>query len=1233
MFNIKFSSALLALVFTTQVFAAPTSFSDDFTQATDANNWVPLNDACLTAGTATTNSTTVPTSNSIYSSIPSCDVVTPSSGGTMISPADAPGSGALRLTPAKGSEHGAIVSNYSMSSTAGLQVTFTTYAYAGSKDGLASEGADGLSFFLQDATYGTSVGGSPNLGSWGGSLAYSCSNTNPNYTGLTGGYLGLGMDEYGNFLNGGSGNDNTATGIPIQTVDTGHGANSFYSGSYQQANRIGLRGAGVVSAYWLNKWYSSLYTSGNASTAKTAVLNTCKTGLLQNGGSGTKKYSISALSWAGGVLTITTSSAIPVLQVGSTDSITIVSNGNAAVNQTYHVTTPPASASTTLKVPLATNPGALAAGGSVEINVMDYPAIANGYYVLPSTQKLANDTTGASRSGTLTKRAWPVTYKLIITPGGLLTYMYSYDGGAYQTVLTNFPITQGNGPLPNNFSFGFAASTGGSYNVHEITCFAAQPLQSSSSASANTVQAGNLQTNTQIYLASYNNNTWSGSVTATGISQGAGGLVIAANATWDANCVLTGGACSSTGTAIPLAEATSGAGGRQLLTWNGSTGVALASGSLTSAQQAVLNKNMSDVTDTNGGIRLDWLRGGRSNELTTGGPLRVRSGVLGDIVDSSPTWIGQPSTYNYATFTDTLYGTAGTESSYASFSTSHANRLNMVYAGSNDGLLHGFRAGYAASTSNNDGKEVIGFMPSSAWTNPPTNPNLAPDIDVLTDPTYGHNYFVDATPGNGDLYYSGAWHTWLVGGLGAGGKEIYALDVTDPSTFSETNAASLVVGDWTSSTITCANAAGCNANMGLSYGTPIIRRLHNGQWAIIFGNGLNSSSGLAGVYVGLVSSSGTVSFRWLGTNAATSNGISYVTSADFDGDHITDYLYAGDLLGNVWRFNLTSSNPSDWAVSKYGQPTAAPLFTAKIGAVAQPITTSILVTVTNTGGAQRVILGFGTGSSTPFTTATSGTDTYASGAQTVYGIWDWDFNDWNSGTTTASSVHINGSAVPLSSLPLVLASPYRTFTRSALLVNSVAAQVNPVYTNGVETTMGTRTVAQTSVCWQGSSSCPNTINTSSTNNQYGWMFDLPDTVNNSSACGPPGSSNTCHEQTVYNPTFIGGEMILNTTTPPKSVPGQCTLPTPGGWTMGFNMASGGGTPQDLFTGAGSGSGPSVVGESFGGVGTSFVITTGGATPSVNLITSTGSAIPPAVPSNITLPSNTSVKRVSWEVLR
>jgi type IV pilus assembly protein PilY1 len=1083
--------------------AGAQTLAEDFTKANITNNWAVKGTpgACLTAGTTGNNNQTAGSSK--YSSIPGCNLTTP----------DAVGAGALRLTKATTNQNGAIVWNDTFPTNKGLQVTFTTHTYGGSTATPSSgnpfpkgfQGADGISFFLMDGAK------QPNIGAWGGSLGYSCSNGNGTGDGLEGAYLGLGMDEFGNFLNSG---DNTSTGVLVaSTVASLKGYNSYGHDTTFQANRIGLRGAGSVNWKTLNAAYPNQYKSNYDDNVKgLMVRNTCRTGLVQ--------------------------------EMSGNNSVTKA--GNTAVP--------------------------------------NYKAITGGYWVLPDNQLIAKVGSSVTRA-----QATPITYRLMITPGGLLNFMYSYNGTSYQPVLTNWPITTDNGALPSTFRFGFAAATGGSTNIHEISCFVAEPTESTSSAGANTVQAGQVRTGTQVYLASFNPNNWAGSLVSADLVNSGGVVSISTAYNWDLNCVLTGGGCASMGTTngVPTNTITVQApSARVILTHNGTAGVPLLWDSLTTAQKTILKGTDTDAVAQE---RLDWLRGGRSKEQTAtpAGLLRARGGVLGDIVDSSPTWVGPPSLAYGAAIKDAFYGT-GSETSYTTWSASLAQRTHVVYAGSNDGLLHGARAGSNDSLGKyvgtaNDGREVLSFMPPSVL--------KSSKIVDLTKPTYGHEYFVDAAPGTGDVFYGGAWHTWLVGGLGPGGKEIFALDVTNPSTFSDTNAPTIVRGAWDSTTLT---------NLGFTYGTPLVRRMHNGQWAIIFGNGIGSSSHLGGIYIGLIDkTSGAVTFTWLSTGAGTStskNGITNVASGDLDGDRVADYLYAGDLLGNVWRFDVTSSNKADWVVSKYGKTVATPLFTAKnsSGGI-QPITSRLSVASVLSAGARRVILGLGTGRSVPFTN-TVATD-YEDGTQTVYGLWDWDMIDWNSGRTTSNSVTIPASPSEFASLPKTTAQ----YDRDDLSVNTLATS----------SSASQRELAENTVCWSGSTACA--LN----NVQYGWRFDMP----------------TTGEQLIYNPIFTDGVLVLNTTIPPSNTVGQCTPALPSGWTMAFKMDGGGGGKQNLFPdSAGSlivATGhKSIVGIKQSAVGTPYIVTVGsnryiinqtiGGNPKVNKINPQGGV---------------SVKRISLEQLR
>ncbi|HKU17784.1 MAG TPA: PilC/PilY family type IV pilus protein [Candidatus Saccharimonadales bacterium] len=1142
----RYSRCLLALAAALMVgsVVAQTTYTDNFQGGSANLKWTALGDACLTAGNGS-------------GSIPACS--------SSIFPADPANQGALLLTPAKNDQTGAILSAFApFPLSQGIQITFTTYTFGGDSGGTAKNGADGIVFILTDGTQTQPT----TPGAEGGSMGYGCSNGNGVYDGIVYGYLGLGIDEYGNFLNSG---DNGSQGIYNSNDPSGttsNGSNTYYNsnngtiaagtGPQYQPERIGLRGAGNTNWTWLQAQNPNYYSGSSSASLVQAA---CRSGQYVSGGAGTRKspYQYTAIPY-------------------------------------------------------------------------NYNPIPNGYAILPNGEPIANNSSSATRNpsaGTAAcvgnkpscTIAWPITYKLSISSKGLLNFAYSYNNGAFQPVLANTDITKSNGPLPASLRFGFSAGTGGSNNVHEITCFQASPLTSTSSAAANTIQSGQVKTGTQIYLAAYSNNNWWGSMQAVALETTNG--VLAANnvATWDGKCVLTGGGCDSMGTdakgspvysvtvqapstrTLLTSSGSNVSSGGEPLEWGGSSSDANAntnaSGNITSAQQAILNTNSSGTVDGNGQIRLDWLRGDRMQEqgASTTAALRSRTYVLGDIIDSSPTWVGAPNANYPNAFSDGLYGSTITvpengsgAQTYGAFTSNNATRLNVVYVGGNDGILHGFEAGYFNSsgnfsdpngtgTGNNDGKELIGYMPADVLANKSVS---------LTNPTYVHDYMVDATPAVGDLFYNNAWHTWLVGGVGSTGKEIYALDVTNPGgsgtpqgpSFSEANAGTLVVGDWDSSNASL-------SHLGNTVGSPIVARMHNGQWAIIFGNGLGSVTS-AGIYIGLVSwnsttKTPTVTFQFLDTKVGSStsaNGISYVTSVDLDGDNIADYLYAGDLQGNVWRFDVTSSTASSWTVSTFGNKTPTPLFVAKDSSGnLQPITTAIVAAGVQTGTVTRAMLYFGTGQKTPQTT-TSGDMYNTTGTQSFYGIWDWDMSNWNS----LSSVKYASLAEP------------QSFTSSNLLV-----QTSTQTTTSSGSVNGYRYLSTGTVCWQGSSAC------ASGNTQFGWMYNLPDT----------------NEQIIYNPTVIGGAIVVNTAVPPMISATQCIPNQQTGWTMSFDAASGGALAQGFFPVT-----PAASGEKVNGVGTPTAVTYNGQT---YLVTQTVTSTPSIT--RVNPPTNTSTARVSWREIR
>jgi len=1080
-FAFRVPQLVLFLIFGSIGFAQNVVVNDDFTGAAAKQSWIALNGACLTAGSSTVISTTntIPScltasgvENSYYAGV----VLDGGVGGALPDPL---GSGALRLTNDTSQENGAIISNLTTNGHAGfpmsqgLAVTFGAVAYGGT-------GADGFSFFLVDAsvpsTLTYSIAGTTastiNLGPPGGNFGYSCYPSSAPADGLEGAYIGLGIDEFGNFeksLNG------------------------------RVPNRIGILGSGNTSWHWLNSNFPSLYPSSfTLNQQQSAVLSTCATGQLWNQSSGAvgtvSVVTYTASTSGSGVTSYLTSTVV-------TSSLTI---SNLWVN-----------------------------GAPSSIFNGNYTVIPGSTVVLPSSTPLY--TTASTRL-----QATPLTYQLSISQDGLLSLAYSYNGGTFQPVLVNQPITSAssgtnsfnNGPIPAYVQFGFAGSTGNKTNIHEITCFQAAPSElSSSSAGINTQQSGQVKTGTQVYLAYYHSNGWWGQLTSQNLVYDPVAQVvsIASTANWDASCVLSGGVCNATGGNFVGQQ---GSGSRNILTWNGIQGIPFQWNNLTSTQQSYLTSGDPIATSS----RLLYLRGDRSNEITTtvagitSGAYRARKSVLGDIIDSSPVWVGPPVSPYPDIWTDSLYGTAtipenASTATYSKFASSFSTRLNVVYTGANDGLVHGFRSGAYDSSGNyvnnaaypNDGEEVFAYIPSTALQAIHTS-TVALDF---ANPNYSHAFSVDATPWQGDVFYKGSWRTWLVGGMGPGGTAIYALDITDPTTFSETNASSLVVGEWSSTSITCTNVVNCGQNMGQSFGTPQIRRFHNGKWGIVFGNGINSLSGNAGIYIICFDpSTGSQTTYYFDTGStASANGIVYASPVNIDGDHIIDYVYAGDLAGNVWRFDVTSNNASNWGVSKYGRSSGTPLFTTKSG---QPITTQVQVAlIPAITGSPRVLVDFGTGQQTP-QTLTSGAS-YAASPQSLYGIWDWDMGNWNK---------IN------SSTPMAALTGTQTITTSNLVAQSITSTQNAQSGN----VNGYRTVSTNQVCWQASTDC------ASGNTNFGWTLPLPSSL----------------EQIIYNPVLQQGVFLVNTTIPANNTPLNCSPNANLGWTLAINPGSGSSFTQSYF---------------------------------------------------------------------
>ena len=376
---------------------------------------------------------------------------------------------------------------------------------------------------------------------------------------------------------------------------------------------------------------------------------------------------------------------------------------------------------------------------------------------------------------------------------------------------------------------------------------------------------------------------------------------------------------SGTGvSATPNWSATIPSTGRNIFTYSG-VPAAPGTGFPTLTQTAVLGADVAA-----------YVAGNRSQEEPAG-PLRSRTSLLADIVNSSPVY---------------LKTTSGSPT---------------VFVGANGGMLHAFNA--------SDGVERFGYVPGGIDLNA---------LRTFSEPAYGHKFFVD-----GPLVLSNSTHianrTVLVGTLGRGGKGLFALDVTNPATFGAGN----VLWDRTT---------GFNAiestNMGQVLGKPLIAKLNNGTVGLIVSNGINSTAGSAMLFIYNLQTGALI--KTIDTGATGNNGLSAPRGWDEDGNGTVDYVYAGDLQGNLWKFDLSSqSNINQWQV--YANRA---LYAPSTAPTPQPITGGVSIAVDPVTYRRWVF--FGTGQ---LYNTTDLTDTRI---QTMYGVIDEDYTNTTRRTNMTS---------------------------------------------------------------------------------------------------------------------------------------------------------------------------------------------------------------------------------------
>lgn len=497
------------------------------------------------------------------------------------------------------------------------------------------------------------------------------------------------------------------------------------------------------------------------------------------------------------------------------------------------------------------------------------------------------------------------------------------------------------------------------------------------------------------FASSFNSGSWYGDLQAYAIDLTTG--LLGDTPLWSAQSLLDKQAVSS----------------RYIASFNGSTGVPFTTNGLAATQLSRLDSPTNPPGPSDRAAVIAYLRGDRSGEgngSNSAQPYRTRSHVLGDIVNAEPTYVSAPRS-------------GYTDSGYATFKGGAvANRAKVVYQGANDGMLHAFDAG--------TGNELWAYVPGRLFdTNLSASYTSTSALVGLTQQSlFQHRFYVDGTPTATDVDLSNtsanqptppaaSWATVLVGSLAKGGRGYYALNVTDPSASSDATVASKVMWEFPNASTTSVVAK----NIGYTYGSPLNVKTKAAGWVTLVTSGYNNGSDTGGDGTGhlfvLDTATGKL-IKDLSTGVGTSanpSGLAKISAflTNPGVDDTADYVYGGDLLGNVWRFDLSDASTTNWNVKQLaalvdssGKP--------------QPVTGAPELGVVK--NKRMVFVGTGQYLGTTDIPGTTGANTNATQAQSFYGLLD-DKSDNPTitplrtklvqQTATASGANINVTSNPL----------------------------------------------------------------------------------------------------------------------------------------------------------------------------------------------------------------------------
>ena len=455
--------------------------------------------------------------------------------------------------------------------------------------------------------------------------------------------------------------------------------------------------------------------------------------------------------------------------------------------------------------------------------------------------------------------------------------------------------------------------------IHALNDIVASIVARRGASTAATAASSVLSVGAEGYRAGYDSSDWSGFATKHTIDPASG--VLQTPPLWDAGCLLTGGACP---TGAPAAGAARSPAGRTILTSDGTPGTSkpFQWASLSTAQQNKLNANPSTLafTGTSGTVatytsdgfgqqRVDYFRGVRTNETTPSPNFRKRGSVLGAVVNAQPTFVSSPKAGWRSTWPA---GSPELASSitYQEFQANNAGRLQVMYTAANDGMLHAFRG--------TDGFELWGYVPNMLIDNFRLTQYTRPTSNLIST--------MDSQPLEQDVFINGQWRTVLAGSMRLGGRGVYLIDVTNPN-------APVPMWEFTNSPpaaspgTDCAAGARYCSHLGYTYDAVNIARLSPSstlganKWVALVSSGYfptdtldpasnDPSAGQTSLLV-IDLATGTL-LREIKTSTAPefvagttkTFGLSTPLVYDFGGDQTDNLAVAGDLAGNLWRFDL-----------------------------------------------------------------------------------------------------------------------------------------------------------------------------------------------------------------------------------------------------------------------------------------------------------------------------------------